>query len=44
VGGLDSNVDEEYLRQIFTLYREISYVKIPVGKHCGFVQFTSRLT
>ncbi|PWZ23395.1 Polyadenylate-binding protein RBP45B [Zea mays] len=42
VGGLDSNVDEEYLRQIFTLYREISYVKIPVGKHCGFVQFTSR--
>jgi len=42
VGGLDSNVDEEYLRQIFTPYGEISYVKIPVGKHCGFVQFTSR--
>jgi len=42
VGGLDSNVDEEYLREIFTPYGEISYVKIPVGKHCGFVQFTSR--
>ncbi|AQL03012.1 hypothetical protein ZEAMMB73_Zm00001d045705 [Zea mays] len=44
VGGLDSNVDEEYLRQIFTPYGEISYVRIPVGKHCRFVQFTSRLT
>ncbi|PWZ13867.1 Polyadenylate-binding protein RBP45 [Zea mays] len=44
VGGLDSNVDEVYLRQIFTPYGEISYVKIPIGKHCGFVQFTSTLT
>jgi len=42
VGGLDSNVNEEYLRQTFTPYGEIAYVKIPVGKRCGFVQFTSR--
>ncbi|XP_062190412.1 RNA-binding protein L-like [Phragmites australis] len=42
VGGLDSNVNEEYLRQVFTPYGEIGYVKIPVGKRCGFVQFTSR--
>lgn len=42
MGGLDSNVNEEYLRQTFTPYGEIAYVKIPVGKRCGFVQFTSR--
>ncbi|KAL6656631.1 hypothetical protein ACP70R_004411 [Stipagrostis hirtigluma subsp. patula] len=42
VGGLDSNINEEYLRQVFTPYGEIGYVKIPVGKRCGFVQFTSR--
>lgn len=43
MGGLDSSVDEDYLRHVFTQYGEIGYVKIPVGKHCGFVQFTSRL-
>uniref|UniRef100_A0A453BE18 RRM domain-containing protein n=3 Tax=Aegilops tauschii subsp. strangulata TaxID=200361 RepID=A0A453BE18_AEGTS len=42
VGGLDSNIDENYLRQVFTPYGEVGYVKIPVGKRCGFVQFTSR--
>ncbi|KAG8080361.1 hypothetical protein GUJ93_ZPchr0007g3385 [Zizania palustris] len=42
VGGLDSNVDEDHLKQVFTPYGEIGYVKIPVGKRCGFVQFTSR--
>ncbi|KAK3125156.1 hypothetical protein QOZ80_7BG0601040 [Eleusine coracana subsp. coracana] len=42
VGGLDSNVNEEYLRQVFTPYGEIGHVKIPLGKRCGFVQFTSR--
>ena len=43
MGGLDSNIDENYLRQVFTPYGEVGYVKIPVGKRCGFVQFTSRL-
>ncbi|WVZ66087.1 hypothetical protein U9M48_015361 [Paspalum notatum var. saurae] len=42
VGGLDSNVNEDYLRQVFAPYGEIAYVKIPLGKRCGFVQFTSR--
>ncbi|KAF0908756.1 hypothetical protein E2562_028575 [Oryza meyeriana var. granulata] len=42
VGGLDSNVNEDHLKQVFTPYGEIGYVKIPVGKRCGFVQFTSR--
>ncbi|KAL6840722.1 hypothetical protein ACP4OV_029586 [Aristida adscensionis] len=42
VGGLDSNINEEYLRQVFSPYGEIGYVKIPVGKRCGFVQFSSR--
>jgi hypothetical protein len=43
VGGLDSNIDENYLKQVFTPYGEVNHVKIPVGKRCGFVQFTSRL-
>jgi RNA recognition motif-containing protein len=42
VGGLDSNVNEDHLKQVFTPYGEIGYVKIPLGKRCGFVQFTSR--
>uniref|UniRef100_J3MLC2 RRM domain-containing protein n=1 Tax=Oryza brachyantha TaxID=4533 RepID=J3MLC2_ORYBR len=42
VGGLDSNVNEDHLKQVFAPYGEIGYVKIPVGKRCGFVQFTSR--
>ncbi|XP_051215665.1 polyadenylate-binding protein RBP45 isoform X1 [Lolium perenne] len=42
VGGLDSNIDENYLKQVFTPYGEVNHVKIPVGKRCGFVQFTSR--
>ncbi|KAK8544304.1 hypothetical protein V6N13_034666 [Hibiscus sabdariffa] len=41
VGGLDPNVTEEDLRQPFSQYGEIVSVKIPVGKGCGFVQFTS---
>ncbi|XWS14661.1 hypothetical protein CRYUN_Cryun35bG0028500 [Craigia yunnanensis] len=42
VGGLDSNVTEEDLRQPFSQYGEIVSVKIPVGKRCGFVLFTNR--
>lgn len=42
VGGLDSNVTEEVLRQVFSPYGELVHVKIPVGKHCGFVQFANR--
>ncbi|KAL9243517.1 hypothetical protein vseg_017392 [Gypsophila vaccaria] len=42
VGNLDSNVTDEHLRQTFSQYGELVHVKIPVGKQCGFVQFTSR--
>uniref|UniRef100_A0A0E0E517 RRM domain-containing protein n=1 Tax=Oryza meridionalis TaxID=40149 RepID=A0A0E0E517_9ORYZ len=42
VGGLDPNVSEDDLRQTFSQYGEISSVKIPVGKQCGFVQFVQR--
>ncbi|XP_077220022.1 polyadenylate-binding protein RBP45-like isoform X2 [Tasmannia lanceolata] len=42
VGGLDSNVTEDHLRQIFSQFGELVHVKIPVGKRCGFVQFANR--
>ncbi|ESQ30862.1 hypothetical protein EUTSA_v10011476mg [Eutrema salsugineum] len=42
VGGLDSSVTDEDLRQPFTAYGEIVSVKIPLGKGCGFVQFVNR--
>lgn len=42
VGNLDPNVTEEELKQTFLQFGEIVYVKIPVGKGCGFVQFGTR--
>ncbi|KAL9671118.1 hypothetical protein QQ045_008684 [Rhodiola kirilowii] len=42
VGGLDSNISEDALKQVFVQYGEIVHVKIPVGKRCGFVQFAER--
>ncbi|KAF5444035.1 hypothetical protein F2P56_036542, partial [Juglans regia] len=42
VGGLDSDVSDEDLRQPFSQFGEIVSVKIPVGKGCGFVQFSNR--
>ncbi|XP_057856481.1 polyadenylate-binding protein RBP47B' isoform X1 [Cryptomeria japonica] len=42
VGGLDPNVSDEELRQIFGQFGELVYVKIPQGKGCGFVQFGNR--
>ncbi|URE13557.1 RNA-binding protein C23E6.01c [Musa troglodytarum] len=42
VGGLDPNVTDDHLRQVFSPYGEIVYIKIPVGKRCGFVQFANR--
>lgn len=44
VGGLDPNVTEDVLKQVFAPYGEVIHVKIPVGKRCGFVQFVTRLT
>ncbi|TVU48242.1 hypothetical protein EJB05_07871 [Eragrostis curvula] len=42
IGNLDSNVTEDELRQICVQFGELIYVKIPVGKGCGFVQYASR--
>ena len=37
--GLSGYVTEDELRSIFQGFGEITYVKIPRGKGCGFVQF-----
>lgn len=42
VGGIDSDVTEEDLRQSFCQFGDVISVKIPVGKGCGFVQFANR--
>eukprot|EP01018_Ginkgo_biloba_P035497 Gb_20979 [translate_table: standard] len=42
VGGLDANVTDEELRQVFGQFGDLLSVKIPVGKGCGFVQFSNR--
>lgn len=42
VGGVDSTVTDDVLRQLFSPYGELINVKIPVGKRCAFVQFASR--
>ncbi|KAJ7853162.1 hypothetical protein B0H14DRAFT_2508823 [Mycena olivaceomarginata] len=42
VGGLSPLVGEETLRTFFLPFGEIHYVKVPVGKHCGFVQFVRK--
>lgn len=42
VGGLSGVTHEDELRQYFAPFGEITYVKIPPGKGCGFVQFVHR--
>ncbi|GLT98340.1 hypothetical protein SLE2022_158490 [Rubroshorea leprosula] len=42
VGGLDSDISDEDLRQTFSQFGDIVSVKIPTGKGCGFVQFANR--
>ncbi|XWS62881.1 hypothetical protein CRYUN_Cryun06bG0048600 [Craigia yunnanensis] len=42
VGGLDSDVSDDDLRQPFSQFGEIISVKIPARKGCGFVQFANR--
>ncbi|WVZ59696.1 hypothetical protein U9M48_009806 [Paspalum notatum var. saurae] len=42
VGGLDPSVTDDLLRQTFGPYGELLYVKIPLGKRCGFVQYSNR--
>ncbi|XP_058730747.1 polyadenylate-binding protein RBP47-like isoform X1 [Vicia villosa] len=42
VGGLDSEISDEDLRQPFLQYGDVISVKIPIGKGCGFVQLADR--
>ncbi|KAJ7746416.1 hypothetical protein B0H14DRAFT_3514320 [Mycena olivaceomarginata] len=42
VGGLSLLVGEETLRTFFVPFGELHYVKVPVGKRCGFVQFVRK--
>ncbi|KAF8165776.1 hypothetical protein B0H34DRAFT_780524 [Crassisporium funariophilum] len=42
VGGLSPLISEETLRTFFAPFGDIHYVKVPVGKHCGFVQFVRK--
>ncbi|CCF58130.1 hypothetical protein KAFR_0D04830 [Kazachstania africana CBS 2517] len=44
VGGLSSLVTEDELREYFKPFGTIVYVKIPVGKGCGFVQYIDRVS
>jgi len=44
VGGLDSDISDEDLRQPFLQFGDVISVKIPVGKGCGFVQLADRYT
>lgn len=42
VGGLSSLISEDTLKTFFVPFGEITYVKIPPGKGCGFVQFVRK--
>lgn len=42
IGGLSCPLQEEELKQYFSIFGDIIYVKIPPGKGCGFVQFVNR--
>ncbi|KZV76364.1 RNA-binding domain-containing protein, partial [Peniophora sp. CONT] len=42
VGGLSPLIAEDTLRSFFVPFGEIHYVKVPVGKNCGFVQFVHK--
>lgn len=42
VGGLPACISEDTLRSFFQHFGEITYVKVPPNKGCGFVQFLRR--
>ncbi|KAF8638608.1 hypothetical protein AX17_002149 [Amanita inopinata Kibby_2008] len=42
VGGLSPLISEETLKTFFAPFGDIHYVKVPAGKHCGFVQFVRK--
>ncbi|ODV86494.1 hypothetical protein CANARDRAFT_232221 [[Candida] arabinofermentans NRRL YB-2248] len=42
IGGLNVPLSESQLRELFSKYGDITYVKIPPSKNCGFVQYYHR--
>lgn len=42
VGGLASDVEEQTLFSLFKQFGIIQQIKIPPGKNCGFVKYTTR--
>ncbi|ESK93617.1 mrna binding post-transcriptional regulator [Moniliophthora roreri MCA 2997] len=42
VGGLSPLINEDTLKTFFAPFGEIHYVKVPIGKNCGFVQFVRK--
>ncbi|CAN3365012.1 protein Nam8p [Diutina catenulata] len=42
VGGLSSDVTEPTLFTLFSPYGTIQQVKIPAGKNCGFIKYSTR--
>ena len=42
VGGLPACINEDTLKSFFQHFGDITYVKIPPNKGCGFVQFVRR--
>lgn len=44
IGGLSTLITEDELRTYFQPFGQIVYVKIPVGKGCGFVQYVDRVS
>eukprot|EP00210_Caulerpa_lentillifera_P009507 g9066.t2 len=44
IGNLSASITEEYLKSTFGQFGEIIYVKIPVGRNCGFVQYLDRMS
>lgn len=43
VGGLDPRINELQLFELFKSFGKIMEVKIPPGKHCGFVKYNQRI-
>mmetsp|Transcript_8504 Transcript_8504/g.24005 ORF Transcript_8504/g.24005 Transcript_8504/m.24005 type:complete len:418 (+) Transcript_8504:49-1302(+) len=42
IGGIDESVSEDMLRGAFARYGDLVYARIPGGRGCGFVQYTTR--
>lgn len=42
IGGLNVSLTENQLLELFSKFGDITYVKIPQGKNCGFVQYFHR--